>query len=223
MRLASLTKAQLDPEQLDLYQRILGGPRASGPQHFALTDRSGALVGPFGIMLHAPALGRPLQDLGAAIRYRTGLSARVREIAILSVAVATGSAFERYAHKRVGRAVGLTDEELADLDQGRFASDDQAEATAYALCDRLNHGPVPLTDEEFADMRTRLGDAAILELVVLVGYYRTLSQLLHVFDVGAPPEDDSETGGVTPRVPEGQAAAAASAEEREMKRKDQDA
>ena len=233
MRLASLTKEQLDPEQLELYQRILGGPRASGPQHFALTDGSGALVGPFGIMLHAPALGRPLQDLGAAIRYQTGLSARVREIAILCVAAATGSAFERYAHERVGRAVGLTDKELADLAHGRFASDDPVEAAAYALCDRLNYGRLPITDEDFADLRTRLGDAALLELVVLVGYYRTLSQLLHVFDVGAPPEDraDPEAEGAIPRVPEDQAAAAApsfshppsaSAEGREMKRKDQD-
>ena len=78
--------------------------RTAGPQHFALADQDGALVGPFGIMLHAPALGGPLQDLGAAIRYRTSLSAQVREIAILSIAAATDSAFERYAHERVGRA-----------------------------------------------------------------------------------------------------------------------
>ena len=112
-------------------------------------------------------------------------------------------------------------------------SDDPVEAAAYALCDRLNYGRLPITDEDFADLRTRLGDAALLELVVLVGYYRTLSQLLHVFDVGAPPEDraDPEAEGAIPRVPEDQAPAAApsfshpasaSAEGREMKRKDQD-
>src|SRR3954447_23070167 len=101
MRLASLTKEQLDPEQLDLYQRIVGGPRASGPKDFALTDGARVVVGPLGVMVPAPALGHPLQDLGAPIRYRTGLSARVREIAILSVAAATDSAFERYAHQRV--------------------------------------------------------------------------------------------------------------------------
>jgi 4-carboxymuconolactone decarboxylase len=222
MRLASLTKEQLDPEQLDLYQRIVGGPRASGPQHFALTDGAGALAGPFGIMLHAPALGHPLQDLGAAIRYRTGLSARVREIAILSVAAATDSAFERYAHQRVDRAAGLTDAELAELAHGRFASDDPVEAAAYALCDRLNRGRLPLSDEDFAALRAALGEAALVELVVLVGYYRTLSQLLHVFDVGAPPEDgaapEAEAG---PAPGEGQPPPAA-AEGRDLQRKDQD-
>jgi 4-carboxymuconolactone decarboxylase len=173
-------------------------------------------------MLHAPALGHPLQDLGAAIRYRTGLSARVREIAILSVAAATDSAFERYAHQRVGRAAGLTDAELAELAHGRFASDDPVEAAAYALCDRLNRGRLPLSDEDFAALRAALGEAALVELVVLVGYYRTLSQLLHVFDVGAPPEDgaapEAEAG---PAPGEGQPPPAA-AEGRDLQRKDQD-
>lgn len=188
MRLASLTKEQLDPEQLDLYQQIVGGPRASGPQHFALTDRAGALVGPFGIMLLAPALGRGLQDLGAAIRYRTGLSARLQEIAILSVATAAESAFERYARERVGRAAGFTEAELVELTHGRFASDDLVEAASYALCSWLNQNRLPLSDEDFASFRGELGEVAIIEVVVLIGYYRTLSQLLYVFDVGLPAE-----------------------------------
>jgi 4-carboxymuconolactone decarboxylase len=219
MRLANLTKEQLDQKQLDLYQRIVGGPRASGPQHFALTDGAGALAGPFGIMLHAPALGHPLQDLGAAIRYRTGVSARVREISILSVAAATDSAFERYAHERVGRAAGLTDAELVELAHGRFASDDPVEAAAYAFCDRLNRGQLPLLDEDFAALRAALGEATLIELVVLVGYYRTLSQLLHVFNVGAPPEDEAAPEAEAGSAPgEGQSPPATA----DLQRKDQE-
>ena len=193
MRLPDLTKEQLDPAQLALYEKITSGPRATGPQHFSLTDGSGALVGPFGIMLHQPALGRPLQELGAAIRYGTSLNARVREIAILSVAAATGSAFERYAHDRVGRAVGLTDDELSDLAGGRFTSEDPVEAAAYRLCGLLNRDRPALTDADFADLAGELGPPAVMEVVVLVGYYRTLAQLLHVFDVGIPAD-----AGTTP-------------------------
>lgn len=192
MRLAALIKDELDPDQLELYQQIVSGPRSSGPQHFPLCDARGALNGPFGIMLHAPGLGRPLQDLGAAIRYRTGLTARIREIAILSVAAATGSAFERYAHERVGRAIGLTDAELSALANRHFTSDDPSEMAAYCLCELLDHGELPLTDDQFAELRSALGQTALLELVVLAGYYKTLSQLLHVFDVGVPSEDDAD-------------------------------
>ena len=137
-------------------------------------------------MVHEPALGAPLQELGSAIRYATGLTDRVREIAILAVAAATDSAFEQYAHERVGRAVGLTDDELAALAAGTFAPADAVEESAYALCRRLLADRSRLTDEEYADLVDVLGTTTITELVVLVGYYRTLAQLLDVFDVGAP-------------------------------------
>ena len=186
MRLIGLTKDKLDSVQLDLYNAIAFGPRASGTQHFPLVDETGALTGPFGIMLHLPALGRPLEELGAAICYRTSLSGRVREIAILSVAAATDSEFERYAHERIGRAVGLADEELSALARGEFRSSDQQEEAAYRLCTLLNEGRLPLTDDAYTELREVLGETTLIELPVLVGYYRTLSQLLHVFDAGIP-------------------------------------
>jgi 4-carboxymuconolactone decarboxylase len=77
-RLPRLTPERLDQEQQAVYAAIAGGPRAAGPQAFPLTGADGSLNGPFGVMLHAPSVGAPLQDLGSAIRYRTGLSARVR-------------------------------------------------------------------------------------------------------------------------------------------------
>jgi 4-carboxymuconolactone decarboxylase len=190
VRLVGLTKDQLDGPQLALYEDITTGPRSSGPQHFPLTDSGGALTGPFGIMLHQAALGRPLQDLGAAVRYRTSISDRLREIAILTVAAATDSDFERYAHERVARAVGLTDDEIAGLANGRFTPSDQREAAAYRLCDILIRHQLPVSDVEFLELSAELDNVAILELVVLVGYYRTLAQLLHVFDVGVPASAD---------------------------------
>lgn len=188
MRLPDLTPADLSDAQRALYDDIVGGPRGRGPQHFALVTEDGSLNGPFGVMVHEPALGAPLQELGSAIRYHTGLSARVREIAILAVAAATGSAFEQYAHERVGRTVGLTDGELAALAGGTFAPADALEESAYALCRRLLADRSRLADEEYADLAGVLGTTTVTELVVLVGYYRTLAQLLDVFDVEAPPQ-----------------------------------
>ncbi|MFC5823256.1 carboxymuconolactone decarboxylase family protein [Nonomuraea insulae] len=128
----------------------------------------------------------PLQELGAAVRYRTRMSARTREIAILAVAAATGSDFERYAHERVGRAVGLTDEELSTLAAGTFTSEDPTETAAYSLCRRLQDDPRPLDQDEYEAAVTPLGREGVVELVVLIGYYRTLAQLMDVFAIGAP-------------------------------------
>lgn len=186
MRLPDLTPAELTDDQRALHDRIASGPRAAGPQHFPLLDASGALTGPFGVMVHEPALGAPLQELGSAVRYRTGLTDRVREIAILAVAAVTGCTFEQYAHARVGRAAGLDDDELAALADGRFSSSDRLEEAAYAFCRRLLEGRSRLTDADYDALRTTLGTTTITELVVLVGYYRTLAQLLDVYDVGVP-------------------------------------
>ena len=188
MRLPDLTPAELTDDQRAVHDRIASGPRAARPQHFPLVDASGALTGPFGVMVHEPALGLPLQELGSALRYATGLTDRVREIAILTVAAAAGSEFETYAHTRVGRAVGLADDEIAALAEQAFTSTDPAESAAYALCRRLLDGRSRLPDLEYADLVDDLGTSTLVELVVLVGYYRTLAQLLDVFDVGVPEE-----------------------------------
>ena len=192
MRLPDLTPAELSDAQRALREQILGGPRGSGSQHFPLVQEDGSLTGPFGIMLHEPALGAPLQELGSAIRYATGLSPRTREIAILAVASATGSSFEAYAHERVGRAVGVSEAELAAIADGSFTATDPREHAAHALCRRLMDDAGKgshLDDETFATYADVLGTTTITELVVLVGYYRTVAQLLDVFDVGVPEEE----------------------------------
>lgn len=186
MRLASLTPAELAPPQRELYDLITGGKRATGMQHFPLTDEQGALVGPFGVMLHEPAVGRPLQELGSAIRFSADLTDRVREIAILAVASVTNSEFERYAHERVGRAAGLSHAELDALADGTFDGADAVERTVHSFCRRTASGSAALDGAAFEEIRQLLGETTMIDLVVLVGYYVTLAHLLEVFKVPTP-------------------------------------
>ncbi|GAA4245276.1 carboxymuconolactone decarboxylase family protein [Dactylosporangium darangshiense] len=174
-RLARVTPEGLDEAQRALYDAIAGGRRAAGGSPFPLTGPDGALNGPFNAMLLQPALGTALQALGGAVRYETALSDRARELAILVVARAQNSAFERSAHEAVGRAAGLSEDELRTL-----YSDDPAERlvvdTAAALAEHED-----LTDAEFARARDGLGLPAVFELTTLVGYYATLALQLRVF------------------------------------------
>lgn len=184
-RIDSLTPDVLTESQRVVYEGITGGDRLKGTQHFPVVVEDGSLTGPFGIMLHAPGIGDILQQLGAAIRYRTGLTPRVREIGILLVGSALRSDYEIWAHERVARAIGFTDDELNQLSHGTFESADPVEQAAAELCRALlAGGPVP--DDEYTRYATVLGVEAIIELTTLVGYYRTLAQLLAVFDIGIP-------------------------------------
>jgi 4-carboxymuconolactone decarboxylase len=184
-RLAKLLPADLDADQQVVYEAIAGGRRASGPQLFRLRDEAGGLEGPFNAFLLQPRLGGALQAVGSAVRYETSLSDRVREVAILVVAVQWDSAFEWYAHEAVGRHVGLTEGELAAVrtqDWGVFEGDEQVIARTTHL---LAAGG-DLDDEAYAAALSVLGPNGLFELLTLVGYYAALALQLRVFRVAAP-------------------------------------
>jgi 4-carboxymuconolactone decarboxylase len=183
-RIPRLRPDRLDPAQRALYDTISGGPRATGPQHFALTDADGGLLGPFNALLLSPELGGALQGVGAAVRFAAHLTPRVREAAILLVAAAEDSAFERHAHEAVGRAVGLTDDELGALRAGGLPPGADADEAAHLrVVQALIEGDVD--DALWAGDADRIGPRAVFELSTLVGYYRTLALQLRVFRVGA--------------------------------------
>jgi len=186
MRLAVLSSDEMTPEQVGLYREILGGPRGQGPRAVLLNSGAGGLAGPFNAMLYAPAVGHALQELGVAIRFRTTLAPRIRETAILVVAQAWDSAYERDSHEPIGRDAGLTDPEIEALRAGAdpgFA--DERERVAYQVA-RAMVGPADLNDQEYAAAAATLGEQALVELSALVGYYATLALQLRIFRVTAP-------------------------------------
>ena len=186
MRLAVLSSDEMTADQLDLYRDILAGPRGQGPRAIQLASGAGGLAGPFNAMLYAPSVGHALQELGAAIRFGTKLTPRIREMAILVVAQAWDSGYEQVSHELIGRDAGLTD---AELDALRAAEDpkfaDAQESAAYAAVRALT-GPRDLDDEEYAATIAALGEEGLVELSTLVGYYATLALQLRIFRVPRP-------------------------------------
>jgi 4-carboxymuconolactone decarboxylase len=180
---------ELDASRRAVYDAIAAGPRATGP--FQLVDDQGRLEGPFNAMLVSPGVGFALQELGAAVRYRTSLTDRAREIAILTLAELRRSDFEWYAHERVGRRAGLTDEEMAALRTGAspVTLSDQERLvleTSRALADGGD-----LDDDTFARAESTLGRETLAELVVLVGYYDLLALSLRVWRTPLPADETS--------------------------------
>lgn len=190
-RLPWPTREELDDERRAVYDAIAGGPRASGPQAFRLTDESGRLEGPFNAMLLSPGVGMALQDLGAAVRYRTSFSDRAREIAILALAALRRCDFEWYAHERLGRHVGLTGRELDGLLCGEEPATFTEQETALLRVARALAMRGDLDDQEFASAQALLGREAVAELVVLVGYYDLLSLSLRVWRTPLPSGEPS--------------------------------
>ncbi len=180
-RLAGFLPGDLTEEQAEVYRAITGGPRAAGPQAFALTEADGRLRGPFNAMLLSPPVGQALQSVGAAVRYHSVLTARVRELVILVVAAHWDSDFERSAHEAVGRACGLTAAELAAVRAGdRSAVTDPVELVALDTARTLVRTGC-LDAAGYAAAVAALTERGLFELTTLVGYYGLLALQLRVF------------------------------------------
>ncbi|MDO9378626.1 MAG: carboxymuconolactone decarboxylase family protein [Nocardioidaceae bacterium] len=172
----------LDDAQRRVYDAVAGGRRAEGPQAFALTDDDGSLRGPFDAFLLSPPVGHALQELGAAVRFGSGLTDRVREISILAVAARERCAFEKQAHEAVGASVGLTDDEMVALAADRVPTGlDEHETAALELVRALLDGDVD--DHTWVRVASLLGERTVFELTTVVGYYRMLALQLRVFRV----------------------------------------
>jgi 4-carboxymuconolactone decarboxylase len=189
-RLPALDPSELEPERAALYGDITGGPRAADSDRSPITDERGRLLGPFNAMLFNPVLGAPMQALGAAIRYETSLSDFTRELAILVVAAALDSPFEWFAHERLARAAGVTEETIQAIAARRAPTDLNARHEAVLSSAQALAADGELSDAQFKELEAQLSTTGCVELVVLVGYYRMLALVLRAFRVPAPGSAD---------------------------------
>lgn len=182
-----LPPALLTPEQRALYDEVVTGPRARDHGPAGPVDGAGRLTGPFNAMLYSPRVGAPLQRLGAALRYESGLADTVRELVILRVAGHHDSWYQRRAHRRIARRLGIGDETLTAVDAGVPAELPPVAAAALELAQRLLDRRLP-DDTQFAQLHAELGDAGMFEVNALVGYYSMLATQLAIFGVTGDPE-----------------------------------
>ncbi|MEY4365672.1 MAG: hypothetical protein RLZZ305_1016 [Actinomycetota bacterium] len=174
-----LTPDRMNERQLELYGQLT---RNENPG-VQLTNTDGSLVGPFNLMVHEPRLGGALQRLGGIILYRGSLPARAREMAILCVAADKQSAFERSAHEAIGRSAGLTDAEMAAIaDRAPLALADPVEACVLRVSRALlEEGD--LDDAAYSTAVGVLGEAGLIELSAVIGYYSMVALQLRLFRV----------------------------------------
>ena len=190
-RLDLIPPADLAPAQRALYDAITGGPRASQAGTVPITDADGQLLGPFAIMLLSPDVGNAMQQVGARIRFGAALTGRERELAILTVAGALNSEFERLAHVPAARGLGLTEPQIDAALSGLSGDGLTVDGLSAdeAMIGRLARAMTvdrTLTDEEYSAGVEALGRERLAELTWLVGYYSALALSLAVFRPALP-------------------------------------
>jgi 4-carboxymuconolactone decarboxylase len=190
-RLRSLRYDELGPEARAVWDGVVGSRGGD------LVGADGGLIGPFNAFVHAPGVGRRLSSLGRVVRFETSLDRRLSEVAIITVAARWQAEFEWWAHAQMAREHGVADAVVDAIGRGQeppFGAAD--ERVVYTVARQLTETG-RLGQDSFGAAQQLLGDAGLVELVSLCGYYTTVSFLLNAFTVPLP-------AGAAPTWPDGQ-------------------
>jgi len=181
----AIKPSELTDEQRSLdehVRRIMNGLRTP----FTSTDESGSLIGPFPVMLRFPGLARPLLEWFTTVTRGGVLSARVREVAILTTGARYGAAYELYSHTRVALETGLSNTVVAGLVAGQRPTGlTPEEAVAHDMAARL-HAGAPLPGALYGAAVDSFGEFGTAELVFLIAQYSSISMVLNAYDVPLP-------------------------------------
>ena len=177
-RLALIDEAHMNDAQHALLEAIRSGPRGK-----SITPR-----GPFAVWMHAPEFGDLAQKLGAHCRYKTALPPRLSEFAILCTARLWRAQYEWFAHAPMAEKAGVKTKTIAALRAGREPTSAPKDERAIHAFIRELYKTNRVSDRVYKRVHAFLGDAAMVELVGILGYYVMISMTLNVFRM-MPPAD----------------------------------
>lgn len=140
----------------------------------------------FKVLARDPRLFRKF--FSAGLLDRGHLRLRERELVICRTTALCGSEYEWGVHVQAfaGQA-GLSEEQVRCLASGESPGGGWSarEALLLRLCESL-HTTCSLDDGLWDELRQHFREEAVLELLLLAGYYRTVSYLTNALDL--PPE-----------------------------------
>jgi alkylhydroperoxidase family enzyme len=156
-------------------------------------DRTRELLGKnrnaniFRMMAHSPSHLEQYCRLGGAIRHKGELDPIVRELAITRTGILCEAPYEVVAHKRIGKNVGVTNEQNAALEDWKSATCfNDVQRAALAFTDEIVTLRRP-TDATFNAIASRLTPSALVELQLAVGFYIMTSKFLETFGIDMQP------------------------------------
>jgi alkylhydroperoxidase family enzyme len=170
-----LIREQDHPELADQVARLRAG-------------RRGHLINIYRLLLNSPALAESWFNHSNAVRWRTTLEGRLREIVIIRMGHLTQCDYVLRQHvPLLALADGLSIEEcgaLADWPGSTFF--DARERAALAYADTMTRN-IAVPDEVFAALKRQFDDRQIVELTVLIGTYNMNTRVLRALELDLEP------------------------------------
>jgi len=172
-RLLELSPEKLTPEQTAVFSQLVAG--------------RGRILGPYKIWIHSPTVASGMEHIGTFLNKKSSLSTREVEIGILVIAQHWDADYVRTAHVKAGKAAGLSQETIDAILGGRDPKlTDPHERAVHRFATALVAG-AKLNDAEFGEIEKVLGRSGVAEVLVLLGYYTSVSLGMKVHQVPIPP------------------------------------
>lgn len=143
----------------------------------------GKVLDLYKVLLHSPAVMEGWLGLFTAIRQKTKLSGRHRELAILRVAILNGADYEYQAHLPFALKEGASAEQIAALRAWQVSPlFDAVERAVLAYTDTMTK-QVQVPDELFAEVRKHFDAQEQVELTATIAGYNLVSRFLEAMQV----------------------------------------
>jgi 4-carboxymuconolactone decarboxylase len=138
----------------------------------------------FRLLAHAETAFRPALRLGQAILGAQRLDPALRELVILHVARATGAEYEWVQHVPIARAAGVREEQVAAVERAELSAPcfDPRERLALR-CAAETVRDDRASPEAFDALVAELSPREAIELLLTVGYYRTLATVMRSAEI----------------------------------------
>ncbi|HUD58074.1 MAG TPA: hypothetical protein VMQ99_01105 [Acetobacteraceae bacterium] len=172
-RYAEIAVDRMTPEQQEGFRYLVDGPR-------------GRLPGPYKVWVHNPKLLHAAAPLGQHFTPgQSSLSEREREIAVVVITSKWHSAYPNNAHEKRGKEVGLPAAAVEAIITGLPTSfDDAREQVVYEVAMAL--AGERLVPQGLYDRAVGvLGHEGITDVIVLMGYYTSVSLTMNFYAVPA--------------------------------------
>ncbi len=125
----------------------------------------------------------PFSKFGNSLLTRSKLDAKLREIAVLRTAKISGSVYEWTHHVPIARAVGVTEEQVAAMDDPAAAKCfDDLERLVLEFTDQVARN-VKGNPQTLAKLKKHLDATEIVELILSIGYWGMVARLLETTEV----------------------------------------
>jgi 4-carboxymuconolactone decarboxylase len=173
-RIPLATREQIAEKERPAYDAFMAS-RANRPN-----------IGPYSLLLHMPEMAQKLEALRTHIRGEAGLSPKLQELVMISVAREMSCAFIWYAHAAAARQAGVRDDIVDSIREQRALEDlDPEEQTVVDFTrELLQHRKV--SRPTFDAATARFGQRGTMTLTNLIACYAVLAYNMNAYELEAP-------------------------------------